>query len=236
MIDYLSPKCRLNTLDGYTNVSLLLESVKRILPQLSGCVLDVGCGNMPYKAFILRQNKNVEKYLGLDIHHSDSRYPEPDIKWDGKIIPLPDNAADSVILTEVLEHCPDAYQVLCEIYRVLKPGGLLFLTVPFIWPIHDAPYDEFRYTPYSLERFLQRAGFIDIQIEGTGGRHALLSVVLGLWVRRRDLTSRVHIITKAVFSILLCPIIWWLHRIDHRPTNLGESTLVVGLCSTARKS
>lgn len=201
-------------------------------PQFKGRVLDVGCGRMPYKRLILSDSSGATSCVGLDL---PSPYFKPDLTWDGKVIPLPDASVDSALLTEVLEHCPDAQAILTEVNRVLRPGGFLFLTVPFIWPIHTVPHDEFRYTPYSLRRILERSGFPEPSIEATGGRHAMLAVILGLWVRRRKLTSRLHVVTKTVLSILLWPVIQLLVAIDDRPTEFGESTLLVGLAATAYK-
>ena len=107
--------------------------------------------------------------------------------WDGATIPMPDVSVGSCLLTEVLEHCPDPQAVLIEIHRVLKPRGFLFLTVPFVWPMHTVPHDEYRYTPFALRRMLDMAGFTDAKIEATGGRDAMLAVVLGLWARRLPL-------------------------------------------------
>ncbi|MFZ0608366.1 MAG: hypothetical protein WAM75_11935 [Xanthobacteraceae bacterium] len=50
----------------------------------------------------------------------------------------------------------------------------------------------------------------DAKIEATGGRHAVPALTLGLWVRRRSLTSRRHVVTKYVLSLLLWPVIWLL--------------------------
>jgi SAM-dependent methyltransferase len=230
-LDYLAPRCRPSTLDGYGNVRLLLDAVTRALPRFKGEVLDVGCGLMPYKRLIEQAPSQAKRVTGVDL--PNDRY-QPDLVWDGQAIPLPDASVDSAMLTEVLEHCPDPQAVLTEVARVLRPGGFLFLTVPFIWPIHEVPHDEFRYTPYSLRRMLDRAGFGNVQIEATGGRHAMLGVMLGLWVRRRGpITSRVHLVKRGVLSVLLCPVVWLLTKIDKRPVELGESTLLVGLTATA---
>jgi len=165
----------------------------------------------------------------------DNLYQAPELEWNGQRIPLHDASVDSALLTEVLEHCPDPEGVLREIARVLKPGGFVFLTVPFIWPIHTVPYDEFRYTPFALRRLLTQAGFQNPIIEATGGRHAVLALTLGLWVRRRPLTSRVHVVTRAVLSSLMLPVIWLLLKMDTCPQEFEESTMIVGLSAKAFK-
>jgi SAM-dependent methyltransferase len=234
MIDYLVPQCRPSTLDSYGNVRLLLRAVQRAIGNFKGEVLDVGCGQKPYKSLILSEQSRATRYIGLDLPADN--YNPPDLLWDGVTIPLPDCSVDSAMLTEVLEHCPDPEAVMKEVHRVLRPGGFLFLTVPFIWPIHDVPHDEFRYTPFSLRRILESVGFSDPPIEATGGRHAVLGVILGLWVRRRPLTSRVHVVMKNVLSLLLWPVIWLLFEMDKRPEQLAESTLLVGLSVSVHKS
>lgn len=233
MIDYLTPRCRPSTLDSYGNVRLLLEALRRNLGNMKGDVLDVGCGRMPYKTLILSEPSRATKYIGMDIPNGN--YSAPDLFWDGRAIPLADCSVDTAILTEVLEDCPDAAAVLREVYRVLRPNGFLFLTVPFVWPIHCVPHDEFRYTPFSLRRIIEDVGFSSPSIEATGGRHAVLGVILGLWVRRRPLTSRVQVLTKSLLSFFLWPVIWSLVEIDKRPENLEESTLLVGLSVAAHK-
>jgi SAM-dependent methyltransferase len=224
---YLSPPCRPSTLDSFGNRRLLLRALTDALPNFRGRLLDVGCGYQPYRRLLLSPPSQATGYVGMDL--PDNTYRPPDLSWDGRRIPLDDVSVDSVLLTEVLEHCPDPECVLRETARVLKPGGFMFLTVPFIWPIHTVPHDEFRYTPFALRRLLEQAGFQNPVIEATGGRHAVLAITLGLWVRRRALTSRVHVVTRAVLSILLWPVIWLLLKIDERPLEFEESAMIVGL-------
>lgn len=230
---YLSPPCRPSTLDSFGNRRLILSALRGALPSFSGVILDVGCGHKPYQRLLLSPPSRATRYIGLDL--AENIYDQPDITWDGRRIPLDDASVDSCLLTEVLEHCPDGGEVLREIHRVLKPGGFLFVTVPFIWPIHTVPNDEYRYTPFALKRLIEQAGFGEPEIAATGGRHAVLGAVLGLWVRRRALTSRVHVVTRKLLSLALWPVIWWLFRIDRRPTEFGESTLFVGLSAAVRK-
>lgn len=230
---YLSPPCRPSTLDSFGNRRLLLRALNEALPNFHGRTLDVGCGYQPYRSLLLSPPSQVTDYIGLDL--PDNIYQAPEVAWDGQRIPLEDGSVDSVLLTEVLEHCPTPESVLREIARVLKPGGFMFLTVPFIWPIHTVPRDEFRYTPFALRRLLEGAGFAHPMIEATGGRHAVLAITLGLWVRRRALTSRVHLVTRAALSILLWPVIWLLLKMDERPREFGESKMIVGLSAKAFK-
>jgi len=76
---------------------------------------------------------------------------------------------DTVTLFQVLEHIAEPQQLLDEVYRILKPGGRLIITVPFMWHIHEAPHDYYRYTRYGLEYMLRKAGFLIIQVtENTG--------------------------------------------------------------------
>lgn len=231
---YLSPRCRPWTLDSFGNRRLILAALVRILPRFSGVVLDVGCGHKPYKSLLLASPSRASRYIGLDL--PDNLYEPPDLQWDGQKIPLGNASVDGVLMTEVLEHCPRPDEVLKEVERVLKPGGFVFLTVPFIWPIHNVPNDEYRYTPFALDRLLDEAGFRERRIDATGGRHAVLALTLGLWVRRRPLTSRRHVAAKAVLSLLLWPIIWLLLKMDRPPDEFIESAMLVGLSATALKS
>ncbi len=62
-------------------------------------------------------------------------------------IPLEDGSFDTVLMTEVLEHLEEPARGLAEAGRLLRPGGKLILTTPFMWPLHEEPRDFFRYSP-----------------------------------------------------------------------------------------
>jgi len=63
----------------------------------------------------------------------------------------------------------------------------------------------------------------------------VLALTLGLWVRRRPLTSRIHVVAKALLSLALCPVIWLLLKMDKPPERFEESTMIVGLSASAHK-
>src|SRR5690606_22527663 len=79
-------------------------------------------------------------------------------------LPVPDGAYDAVLCTQVLEHVPNPAEVLAELYRVLRPGGRVYLTVPLTWELHELPFDFFRYTAPGLERLFTDAGFVAPEI------------------------------------------------------------------------
>ena len=63
----------------------------------------------------------------------------------------------------------DVISNLNESYRILKDNGTIILQVPFMWWVHEAPYDYFRYTPYGLKYMFEKAGYKDIHIQPTSG-------------------------------------------------------------------
>lgn len=197
---------------------------------MHGTLLDVGCGWSPYRSVVTGNGQSVTRYIGMDLA-AGTYLAEPELKWDGKTIPLPDESIDCAMATEVLEHCPSPDSVLSEINRVLRPGGLLFLTIPFLWPLHDNPYDEYRYTPFSLQRHLSNAGFDKIEIRALGGWDASLATMIGLWVRRRDLPHNV----RRLLQRLILPVYRWLLRSDKPPTDFTKPGMITGLCATVTK-
>ena len=230
---YLEPVCRPSTLDSFGNRRLILAALKRELAPFTGLVLDVGCGEKPYRSLLLSPPSRASAYAGVDL--PGNPYSTPDLEWDGVTLPKPDASVDSLLLTEVLEHCAEPAAVLKEAWRVLRPGGFLFVTVPFIWPMHAIPHDEYRYTPFALERLLTSAGFPSPRIAATGGRDAVLGVMLGLWARRMPTASRLERAIQRGLCILLWPLVWLLFKIDRRPERFDESTLIVGLSAAAVK-
>lgn len=123
--------------------------------ELSGRLLDVGCGTKPYRSLF-----NVEDYVGLDIDNESTRKRGiADYLYDGGKFPFEDASFDSILCNQVLEHVFNPDEFLGEIRRVLKPGGKLLLTVPFVWDEHEQPYDYARYSSFGLCALLERQGF-----------------------------------------------------------------------------
>ncbi len=219
-------------LDRYIARKVILQSLTAVLPLLRGKFLDIGCGKMPYKKFILSDSA-VGEYQGIDIE-SALEYDKdvvPDYYWDGSEMPLEASSYDSAMATEVMEHVPEPDRFLKEVYRILKDDGTFFLTVPFLWNLHEIPHDEWRYTPFALERLLKGAGFKNIRIEATGGWHLSMAQMLGLWVKRAPM----HSYQRTILAFFIKPVMRYLIFKDVRPTNFYEGLMITGLYATANK-
>ncbi|MDW8465858.1 MAG: class I SAM-dependent methyltransferase [Chloroherpetonaceae bacterium] len=227
--EFLNPLCVPSKVELYTVRFSLLKAVKENISLFRGKLLDVGCGQMPYKSLILSNNPGVTEYIGLDI--GEYFGSKPDLFWDGETIPLSDESVDCAMATELLEHCPNPAKVLSEIYRVLRPEGLLFFTVPFIWPLHLVPNDEYQYTPFSLRRLLAQAGFRDISIKALGGWDVSLAQMLSIWVRYRPMRYRYRVI----LAYALTPVVKLLSVLDKKPSSFTDNTMANGWYGVARK-
>ncbi|MDZ7720031.1 MAG: methyltransferase domain-containing protein [Balneolaceae bacterium] len=195
----------------------------------SGCRLRENA----YKEFIM-MNSEVSKYSGLDIegaiNYDDS--VKPDYTWDGLKMPFQSNLFDCAIATEVLEHCPDPDIILNEVFRVLKNQSHLFLTIPFLWPLHEVPNDQYRYTPFSLQKHLEEAGFAEIKIRPLGGWHAAMAQMLGLWVIRAPFS----LMQRRFLKLLAIPFYKYLVKIDTKPKTFTEGSMITGLAAVAYKN
>jgi SAM-dependent methyltransferase len=153
----------------------LLTCTRFLAPRLAsmhGRVLDVGCGEMPFR-FLLPANA---RYTGIDVPVSGEfgmREHDEVIAFDGLRIPFPDANFDHVVCTEVLEHAEDPVALIGEMHRVLRPGGTIAVTVPFATRVHHAPHDYHRFTRFQLERMF--SSFADVRVEERGDELAVIA-------------------------------------------------------------
>jgi SAM-dependent methyltransferase len=148
----------------------LRDAMTEFAPRLSGRLLDVGCGKKPYQSLFA-----VDAYIGLDIDGEASRKRGiADHHYDGNTFPFADASFDSILCNQVLEHVFNPDEFLGEIARVLKPGGKLLLTVPFVWDEHDQPYDYARYSSFGLRALLEKQGLNVLQHKKLGADASIL--------------------------------------------------------------
>ncbi len=137
----------------------VLEYEKIQSLQLAGNFLDVGGG----------ENARYTSYLPQDLDLKSINI-DPDINPTYLLkplepFPIKDNVFSGAICLNTLEHIYDVSFVLSEILRVLKPGGSVYITVPFIFRIHGHPDDYMRATPSWWRETLSRTGFAAAELQ-----------------------------------------------------------------------
>ena len=162
-------------------------------------ILDVGCGIKPYESLFLGSS-----YIGIDIQgggHKDEE-KKPNKFYDGSHIPFDNNCFSYVISTEVLEHVFDPQKLLSEMARVLKPGGSILVTMPFVWPEHEIPFDSQRFTRYKLLQIFKEVGFVDITISERAGVFRVCGQLISAFIFERLFPK--NKLLKSISAILLC--------------------------------
>lgn len=129
-------------------------------------VLDAGAGEAAYRELF-----GHCRYVATDLGVGDVswNYGNLDLVSELTRLPFRSGNFDAVLCTQVLEHVERPDHCVLELYRVLKPGGVLFLTAPMAQAEHQPPHDFFRYTSYGLRSVVGGAGFRDIRVEPFGG-------------------------------------------------------------------
>lgn len=110
--------------------------------------------------------------VNLDI----TKYSVVDIVADITNLPLEANSVDGFVCDNVLEHVIDPKTAVAEMVRVLKPGGVGYISTPFMYPFHASPYDYQRWTAPGLEELLKDFGHVEVGVRS--GMFSTLSVFI----------------------------------------------------------
>lgn len=166
--------------------------------------------------------ENDFEVVQLDI---DSRL-KPDIVADICSWSAPE-AFDVVVAAEVLEHCHHPRAALANLGESLRGSGRLILTVPFVFPIHDAPVDYFRYTRHGLELLLR--DFENVVIRERNNWGETLAVLLARCVKPDSRTLKALSPAFVLLATLLYPLLWAVGEL------IPARFLTTGYNVTARK-
>ncbi len=177
-------------------------------------LIDIGCGRMPYRSILAPV---VKKYVGVDHPNISKLYDsqiKPEIFADiTQEIPVKNSSFDVALMFEVLEYLKNPTITFSELNRILKRNGVLIMTTPFLYPLHDIPYDRNRFTNTQIKSFLNESGFKikRIQTNGSFIEHLFLSLNVFLMKRIMDILkfrkTPILIIYLAILLIVTPPII-----------------------------
>lgn len=152
------------------NRAAYMHMVPFIKEYASGDILDYGAGQLAWREDLRSRGQS---YFSLDVGDT---HPDLDLAHAaGAPYPLPDASYDTVFCCSVLEHATDPASLLTDIHRLLRDEGTVILSVPFIYYLHGAPFDYWRFTRYGVEALVHSAGFDILQTEilGNGLYHIL---------------------------------------------------------------
>jgi len=155
---YLSLRPLLTALKGFAS-NLQREGARRIL--------DLGCGIKPYASLF----SFCETYVGFDVQP----HPRVDVVGFNWALPFADNQFDALLSTQSLEHTARIAETITEIRRVVKPGGLVYISVPLTFPEHGVPYDFYRFTRYGLLEI-----FKDFEVQSVTAHNGYIATLFRL--------------------------------------------------------
>ena len=146
------------------------DRAREFCPRLVGHVVDVGSGRSPYRDLL----SGATRYTAVE---ADAQC-RPHVVAQAADLPFASETVDGVMLTEVLEHLAEPSAALDEAWRILRPRGCLYVTVPMTWGLHYIPHDYYRFTGYGISHLVAKAGFELEALEPMGGLFAIISARL----------------------------------------------------------
>jgi SAM-dependent methyltransferase len=194
-----------------THVQSHFRTLRRLAARyLSGVVLDAGAGRLTHRSIL---EPLAKRYVSADLQAERAGL---DVMCDLGRAPFRTDTFDAAVCSQVLEHTTHPRAVLSELWRCLKPGGVLIVTVPHISYLHGEPHDYFRYTKYGLDAMLRGAHFEPVLIEESGGLVAFLASLVSdvalTGATRVPGAFRAAFAANRVFVKLACAVEERLHR------------------------
>ncbi len=185
-------------------ISFLLTDLNRISKKKRNLkVLFVGAGG-DLEEFIRKYFHFNLITIDVDIKRN------PDFVMSISNLEFKDNEFDLVFMLEVLEHVDQPFNASSEIFRVLKPEGILLLSTPFTFGIHDAPYDFWRFTKYGLMKLFDRFDELIIQ-----ERSGFLLTISTLLARLIICKNPFHKMIGCFFSLIFYTLIPLINILDN---------------------
>lgn len=119
-------------------------------------ILEIGSGRYNISSFFNQSNEFITSDIKAECGMRNIDVSEMNIG----------NEFDVVIMLNVLEHVFAYQKAIDNVHTALKQNGVLFLGVPAFYPLHDEPYDYWRFTEHSLKHILRSFTKVDIKVDG----------------------------------------------------------------------
>ena len=168
------------TLHQRTDSQALMQAMMApyLTPDMT--LYDVGCGEKPFAAFL---KGRVAAHIGVDVDYGFYDTRHIDLVGSADDLPIADGSVQAILSSQVIEHLPDPDRAIAEAARVLKPGGLLFLSYPYLYPIHAPPWDFARLSQFAMDRMLAAHGLELVERRTLAGFWYLLGAVTPIYLK-----------------------------------------------------
>ncbi len=225
-------------LNNLSNREQWLEATLKSLPA-GLTILDAGAGECPYKKWCSHLNyisQDFGQYEGTcedGLQTGSWDNTKLDIVSDIIAIPLGDASVDVIMCTEVFEHIPNPLDALKEFQRLLKPGGYLILTSPFVSFTHFAPYHfSSGFSRFYYQHHLPNFGFEINQIELSGNFFDFVAQENRRikWVADKYLGKKINLFEKIIIHLNL-----WVLQKYAKQDKSSQDLVCYGIHVLARK-
>ena len=164
-------------------VPLIKNSIDKLIEEykekiVGKKVIDIGSGSQPFRAALENAGGT---YSSMDIE----QHFETQTDFSGGIdqelcgAVLDAGPFSFILCTEVLEHVADWDKAFQNFHTLLAPNGILIITTPFFYPLHEVPYDYWRPTPFAFQYFSKKHNLLVDKYEQSGGFLDVLGTLYG---------------------------------------------------------
>lgn len=178
------------------------SGLQQVAANCRGSVLDIGCGR---KTILDHLSEGID-YIACDYYSTSTNWyhSPPDLYADAHQLPLKSDSIDCVLLLDVIEHLEDPQQALRQSFDALKQNGKVIISIPFAYPIHDAPRDFQRLTCFGLQHQLNNAGFTETLIQETSDDFESTGLLLNILLAKQ---GEAALRKNTLFGLLLSPLL-----------------------------
>ncbi|MBX4209211.1 glycosyltransferase [Candidatus Parcubacteria bacterium] len=191
---------------------MLVNGPRMVLDRVEdkSTVIDVGSG----------PERLGKEFINVDVFP----FPEVDIVSDATRLPFRDGSVDAAVSESVFEHVPDAHLIAREMVRVVKPGGYIYVSAPFIHPYHTSPDDFNRWTLSGLKHMFKDLEIVEAGVRSGPWSALLLFMAYWLGVVFSFGSRKAAPFLAHVFMLILGPLKYFDFLFIHMPGSEAVAT------------
>jgi len=187
----------------YYQIDKFVISISKKYDMPDKKLLDIGAGQCPYKIYFKKL-----KYLSQDIKQNKNKTIDYIGDINNGLNMINSSSFDYILCTQTIEHIKNPKKAFQEFHRILKPNGKIFLTTNFIYQIHMAPHDYYRFTKFGLKHLGKSNGYVVEHLKSHGGifhvlSHTIVTLPIKLFLKRNKFLYHLYLIVFSIPIVLI---------------------------------